>query len=52
MSAEIINLNQKRQEHWMQTLDDARKIGAVAIFGCLDEQDAKILEFKRENMNE
>ena len=46
---ELIDLDKKRQEKWIRTLEEKRELGEVAIFGVVGPVDAKILPFKKES---
>lgn len=46
---ELINLDTRRKEKWIRTIEQHREMGTVAVFGNIGEVDATILPFRRDN---
>lgn len=44
---ELVDLESKRKERWIRTIEHMREIGGVAVFGTVGEVDATILPFRR-----
>lgn len=48
----VIDLNQRRREHWIARLEQARKLGEVVVFNTMTETDGVVLQFPQRNRGE
>lgn len=46
---ELIDLESKRKEQWIRTIEQHREMGTVAVFGAIGEVDASIIPFRRKD---